>query len=486
MKLVTPRRLIIAAVAAPLVIVGVATAGPTLSPAVAAYIATHAGTGKPVSAKAVTVPPATPRAKCGPGSRPETGIQGRVPTSDYTSGRATKGYTCNAVLQAHDGHTGGFKTFRYTDRTGRVCAFYDGTLLFPTAVFHGHEIGGVHVLDMSDPTRPIATDRLLTVAMNSPHESLVLNQKRGLLAAAWGTPGTAPGVVDIYDVSNDCRHPVLQSTSPLGILGHESGFAPDGRTLYISTTAGPGVTAIDVSNPRLPSIVWHSFDYTFHGMSLNASGTRLYGAQLGGNPGLRILDVSEVQGRKPDPVVHDVSFLTWPTVSIPQNSIAVTIKGHKYLIEFDEYNSGDMVGAGRLISLDDERHPKVVSDLRLAVNQPAARQTDQSNDPGNELGTPQGYAAHYCGVPRTVDPGIVACSFIASGLRVFNIADPLHPREVAYASYPAPMGAPLKSGAYAMSAPTFDIRHQQVWYADGDGGFFVLKLTNGAWPRNLR
>ena len=83
------------------------------------------------------MPPATPRAKCGPGSRPETGIQGRVPTSDYTSGRAAKGYTCNAVLQAREGNTGGFKTFRYTDRTGRVCAFYDGTLLFPTAVFHG-------------------------------------------------------------------------------------------------------------------------------------------------------------------------------------------------------------------------------------------------------------------------------------------------------------------------------------------------------------
>ena len=69
---------------------------------------------------------------------------------------------------------------------------------------------------------------------------------------------------------------------------------------------------------------------------------------------------------------------------------------------------------------------------------------------------------------------------------MFNIEDPLRPREVAYASFPAPKGAPLKSGAYAMSAPAFDIKHQQVWYTDGDGGFFVLKLTNGAWPRNLR
>ena len=45
------------------------------------------------------------------------------------------------------------------------------------------------------------------------------------------TPATAPGVVDVYDVSQDCRHPVLKSSTPLGVLGHESGFSPDGRTL---------------------------------------------------------------------------------------------------------------------------------------------------------------------------------------------------------------------------------------------------------------
>lgn len=38
---------------------------------------------------------AVPEAKCGPGSRPETAIQGRVPLRDYESGRAAKGYTCN-------------------------------------------------------------------------------------------------------------------------------------------------------------------------------------------------------------------------------------------------------------------------------------------------------------------------------------------------------------------------------------------------------
>jgi hypothetical protein len=474
------RRLLALGSGAAVLVVGAvaASAGavPVDAPANALFRATHLQTSAAAVAGTIAAP--TPKAKCGPGSLPETGRQGRVPSADYSNGRAAKGYTCNAVQVSRTGTTGGFKTFRYTDRTGRVCAFYDGTLLYPTAAVHG-EVGGVHVLDMSDPARPVQTARLVTAAMDSPHESLALNAKRGLLAAGMGSPGTAPGIVDIYDVSQDCRNPVLQSTSPLGILGHESGFSPDGRTLWISTTAQPGVTAIDVSNPKLPGIVWRSGTLTFHGMNLSADGNRLYGADLGVS-GLAVLDVSQVQRRLANPVVTQVSHLTWPEVSIPQNTVPVTIKGRKYLVEFDEYASGDHVGAGRMIDITNDKKPRVVSNLRLEVHQPAARATDQANDPGAPY-LVQGYAAHYCGVPREIEPGIVACSMILSGLRVFDIRDPLHPRELAYFNKPAPNTLPLISGSYAMSAPTFDLARHEVWFADGDSGFYVVKLTNGAW-----
>jgi hypothetical protein len=477
------RRLLALGSGAAALVVGAVAASAGAVPAdVAAatlYRATHAQPKAAATATAVQVSAPTPKAKCGPGSLPETGRQGRVPLADYSNGRAAKGYTCNAVQVSKTGTTGGFKTFRYTDRTGRVCAFYDGTLLFPTAAVHG-EAGGVHVLDMSDPARPVQTARLVTPAMDSPHESLALNAKRGLLVAGMGSPATAPGIVDIYDVSQDCRNPVLQSISPLGILGHESGFSPDGRTLWISTTAQPGVTAIDVSNPKLPSILWRSGSLTFHGMNLSDDGNRLYGADLGVS-GLAVLDVSQVQRRVPNPVVTEVSHLTWPNVTIPQNTNPITIKGRKYLVEYDEYASGANVGAGRIIDISNEKRPKVVSNLRLEVHQPAARASDQKNDPGAALDVPQGYAAHYCAVPREVEPGIVACSMILSGLRVFDIRDPLHPREIAYFNKPAPNTLPLTSGSYAMSAPSFDIKRHEVWFADGDSGFYVVKLTNGAW-----
>src|SRR3954447_7777621 len=47
---------------------------------------------------------ATPRAQCGPGSKREPGIQGRVP-----EGSATDGLTCNAQVVSHHGKSGGFR-----------------------------------------------------------------------------------------------------------------------------------------------------------------------------------------------------------------------------------------------------------------------------------------------------------------------------------------------------------------------------------------
>src|SRR3954447_6251280 len=122
---------------------------------------------------------ATPQGKCGPGSKPEPGIQGRVP-----EGSATEGLWCNATMISHQGTSGGFKVLRYTDAAGHDCAFYDTALLFPLNAFNLNSKGvGVVVLDMSDPTKPVQTDLLTEPPMLSPHESLNLNTKRGLLAA---------------------------------------------------------------------------------------------------------------------------------------------------------------------------------------------------------------------------------------------------------------------------------------------------------------
>ena len=440
-------------------------------------------------AAGLTVPNATPDGACGPGSNPETGTQGRVSTKDVESGRAAKGYTCNMTTISHYGRTGGFKVFRYIDTAGHECAFYDSTLLFPTApALAPTQRLGVFVLDMSDPAHPVQTDALVTPAMLSPHESLSLNVKRGLLAADMGYPTFNPGFVDVYDVSKDCRHPVLQSSSPLGILGHEGNFSPDGKTFYVSSAGGSTLAAVDLTNPALPTSLWSSFQYSIHGLNISDDGNRMYAADLGSNHGLYIFDTSDIQRRLPNPQVRVVSHLTWPEVSIPQVPIPVTIGGHPYLVEIDEYSRGTTtspdapVGAARIIDIADETHPKVISNMRLQVDQPADRAGDETNDPGATFPV-QGYAGHYCSVPNRVDPGVVACSFIMSGMRMFDIRDPYHPREIAYANFPTNATKPGEpASSFVMCAPAFVPERGELWFVDGNSGFYAMKVTNGVWP----
>jgi hypothetical protein len=327
--------------------------------------------------------------------------------------------------------------------------------------------------------------------MQSPHESLNISIERGLLAAVLGTPATAPGVVDVYDISQDCRHPVLLGSSPAGILGHESGMALDGRTFYATSIGTGQTTAVDLTDPRAPLPLWVG-QYNSHGMSLSDDGNRGY---LAAGDGLIILDLSEIQARKPNPQVREISRLVWPNMTIPQIAIPVTIKGRPYLVEVDEFSTtesgdttahGPRVGAARIIDISDETEPFVVSNIRLEVHQPENRDAI-AGDPGAQNPV-QGYAAHYCNVPQRREPGIFACSMITSGLRVFDIRDPAKPKEIAYFVAPpstvSATGGPVidERANWAMAQPAFVPERGEIWYSDGTSGFYALKMAQSLWP----
>ncbi|GAC1608237.1 MAG: hypothetical protein NVS3B26_04320 [Mycobacteriales bacterium] len=429
----------------------------------------------------------TPGIGCDRGSLPET-TQGRAPISDVATGRAAKGYTCNATQISHTGASGGYRVERYVDKAGHECGYYDSTLLFPSnAPDQGAEGPGVYVMDMKDPAHPVHTDTMRSPAMLSPHESVRLNQRRGLIVADMAYPTTNPGFVDVWDVSKDCLHPTLLASSPMGVLGHEGGFAPDGNTFYVASLYFHTLAAVDLTDPALPKLLWLSSAYQPHGVSISADGTRLYMAEAGFNAsdfsGLTVLDVTQVQKRVANPAVPVISRLTWPTVSTPQNATPFTRGGHKYLMEIDEFGSGSAIGAARIIDIQNEKKPFVVSNIRLKVNMPdmqAAIQVDQGNDHNQPF---QGYQGHYCSLPSRVDPNVIACSFIMSGLRVFNIVDPAHPKEIAYFNKPVIEGTqanPQKGGSFAMSAPAYDEATHDIWYSDGNSGFYVVHLTKGA------
>ena len=192
-----------------------------------------------------------------------------------------------------------------------------------------------------------------------------------------------------------------------------------------------------------------------------------------------------------DPEVPVVSRLDWTSRSIPQNAIPFTSDGEEYLLEIDEFGSCSEVGAGRIISIQDETDPRVVSNLRLEVHDPE-NFDEVCDDPGTSTPVIQGYAGHYCHIPTRVDPTIAACSMIVSGLRIFDITDPEHPVEVAYFNAPVrdrpafntPFGA-FEASNWAMSAPAFVPERKEIWYSDGFQGFYAVQVTDDVWPDSL-
>ena len=399
-------------------------------------------------------------------------MQGDIPARDVSSGRARLGYYCNARFVSHLGSNGGFRVESYRDRAGHVCGYFDSGTMFPNTVHR--EGSGVWVVDMKDPKKPRLTTTLTTPAMLSPHESLRVNQKRGLLVADLGNSGTNAGIVDVYSIAKDCRAPKLESTTPFGVLGHEGGFTPDGNTFYVTSIAGM-MSAIDLRDPAHPNLLWVSRTWQPHGVSISDDGKTLFMASQGDLFGLRILDVSQIQERVPNPTVKVIGQLTWPEVSIPQNATPFTSRGHHYVVETDEFGGGknvlnapQPVGAARIINVDDLRHPYVISRLRLAVH----NEGDASK------------TAHYCSLPSRDNPYIIACGFIYSGLRVFDVRDVAHPREIAYTNFSnvptsgSPSGTGKPGSVY--SAPTYDPAHNDIWYSDASRGFFAIHLTAGS------
>ncbi|MFL6159249.1 MAG: hypothetical protein ACJ72D_24450 [Marmoricola sp.] len=264
--------------------------------------------------------------------------------------------------------------------------------------------------------------------------------------------------------------------------------------------AGLNLTAVDLTDPRSPRILYTGGGVVYHGLRLSNDGRTMYVANIGqpgpggiSRGGLRILDVSQIQDRKPKPKIKILSSITWHNISIPQVAEPFVSKGHRYVLEVDEFVDlfslhglsnlqTSPVGAARIINVDDPRHPRVVSDIRLKVHQPDQRTGPQTKDPMAWLPA-QGYAAHYCGIPTRNNPKIAGCSMILSGLRLFDIRDVRHPKEVAYFNKPVPAIDKLALvpavGGYAMSQPAWDVAHNSVWYTDTNSGFYVVRLTNG-------
>ncbi|WP_293773240.1 DUF305 domain-containing protein [Sporichthya sp.] len=277
-----------------------------------------------------------PRAVCGPGSFPESGLQGQVPLADRKSGRSQQGYTCNLeMLGQYQGEGTTWVNPQY-----KHCA-YNATSFFGLG---RKKSEGVQVIDASDPKHPKLTANLTSPAMlTDTWESLKVNEARGLLAGVSVGPAVGTLAFDVYDVKTDCAHPKLLDsfassdfTAPATTLNHEGQWSPDGKTYWSSSLTGGGLTAIDVSDPAHPSIAGiagiGTIGFTNHGFELSPDGNRMYLTTAFG-AGMVILDVSDFQARRPAPMIRQLSSLMWGgPASVGQHTIPVTYGGRPYLL----------------------------------------------------------------------------------------------------------------------------------------------------------
>lgn len=370
-------------------------------------------------------------AECGPGSQPETGLQGQVPRGDRDSGRNQQAYSCNLALVGQYQGQGSSVVSASSGDCAYLSSGPAAALLSPTP--------GMQVVDVSDPTQPEFVGSYASPGMLlGTWESLKVNEERGLVAGVAVGALSAPAFFDVYDISEDCTQPVhrngLLGTSleiPVNVLGHEGNWSPDGRTYWSTGTIAGSITAIDVENPDQPRLLYtglRGFPAN-HGVEFNADGTRMYLATcLPG--GVTILDVSAIQNRDPIPQIQRVSEITWNPRSCGQHALPVFFDGVPHLIAADEFASEGV----RIIDIADESNPVVIQHLQLEIQQPenvALRVDDTARNGAFS------YEAHYCSVDRSDNPTALACGYFNSGIRVFDIRNPRQPREIAYFNPPA-------------------------------------------------
>lgn len=462
------------------------------------------------SARPVASTGPVPDADCRRGDRVETGLQGQTTTEERESGASKRPYYCNLKLVGQfTGEGAKYQMAWFGD-----CAYY-GTNPSPDL-----QHPGTVVIDASDPRNPTASAYLDTPAMLDPHESLKVHRKRKLLA---GVQEAGPGFA-VYDLSADCRHPVLKSSfdladsnaldpsqPPIRVQGHAGDFTPDGRTYYASQRFrgfGGIMPVVDISDPANPRqlLNWQfPGDGRPHDPSFSEDGTRLYSPQPGqygsstfpGPNGLVISDVSDIQARRPNPQVRVVSTLFWEDGGQAQMATPVRIDGRPYLIFTDELGSGGVEGRtgacrrnlppygfARIIDITDETKPRIASKLMLDVHDPANCSEVIADTPDSF-----GYDSHYCTVDRPRDARLAACSYFQAGVRVFDIRNPYRPREIAYYK-PGAVGSASRPGStlngrgertydYSSSNIRFVRRNGRpyLWFTSHDNGFQIVRFT---------
>jgi hypothetical protein len=460
----------------------------------------------PAQVTSATFTGVVPKPNCRAKDRPETGLQGEIPAADRATGRAAQGYTCNVDVISQVGSALGDKTMQELAGWAAMdsykhCAYYQvgDDLLDGIGPAFTPDKHYTAVVDVSNPASPRITARLRTPAATASWESIRVHAGRGLLMMN----NDGRHAFDIYDISKDCTKPkLLSSTSLPTAVGHEGWVTPDGRTFWFSSTSLENsslketVTPVDISNPRAPKEipVGNALPYS-HGGSSSNDGRRAYFCD---NSTVHILDTTGVQRRDRRPVARLVKSIALPGTTACQRTYPLTYRGKPFLLQFGELGdegplwrncsatTTSTFSRPHIFDLQDESSPKLVATLMNEVALP--KNCRAISKTAFTAAHPLAaviygiftYGTHMCSPDRLDNPRLLACAEAFSGVRVYNIADPYKPREVAYYNPGTPVSGGT-TGDIVAARPILKYQDHEIWFNSLYGGFHVLRLADSVF-----
>jgi hypothetical protein len=372
---------------------------------------------------------------------------------------------------------------------------------------------GIAVLDVRDPGNPQLVSLLRTQGGVDSGETIATvdaGDRKVLVVGSYGGRATVGALnpvmgpaLDVYDVSDDCTHPVHMATVYWPDNAHNLTLNAAGTRVYgtryafepkatVATAAnalgglGPVLTATglpltdvmvmdirDLAHPKLAAqlrlVLPDGAPTECHKVELDESEQRLYCASDklssraqpdGREPpytvwptaGPTIWDISEVARGVPNPVARFVGESAVKGQgghhAVPMTIVDGTGRPHRYVIAANELAfTCDMAAYPRIWDIDDETHPVVVGELHLPA--------------------PDGCSgAHYNDVDDRNHATMALVGWTDAGFRVFDIRDPAHPRPLAY----------LRPGSGCYSVARMDAARGYIWFAC-KGGFYVADLS---------
>lgn len=387
----------------------------------------------------------------------------------------------------------------YSDLAGRpafkLALRRDGArwLLYAAHFWHS----GWSVIDVTDPARPELLHfiegpaHMRTAQIQAAGELMVTALERDPYRPQAGFDGREAGAL-IWDLSEDASRPRLLGHYRSGGEGTHRNFYDGGRYLY-AAVRGSGMLApgalgiVDLADPANPHELarWSEPGTRgrvpfFHGPAY-VLGTRAYCSC----EDFVVLDVADPH--RPLPVsrlgLGGLSGMVGVHSAIPYaDGTLVVVNGEAHR-EGPAYEMTPVV----VVDLSDETDPRPLS--IFPVPRPSRGSRHRSYvEKGGRFG-PHNQHQHQSHPDLLAPTSLVAMTYFNAGLRIFSIADPCYPEEIASFVPTAPeqrLGPRPRSALVGHFEDLLIDARQNIYCSDPNQGLFVLRYEASLAPETPR